>query len=783
MACVRVLQNNTAVVRILVANSRKILHESEQSLVGTSDQVEADYEVYTNLKETLSLCRQVVAFQDDLQRLEGLAQTDPAEALELCDHLQRQKPALDRLMGVAPLVVRVGGLRSKIDQVMKRATAGLVEDFTLETYDKLLDAHTRAGRLLEFVEEYQRGIGRAMQQVPVRDIMGMLIDSGTVDDLTDIQSLIGNVPPERVDHAVMVLARSMGSIAIGLNRVLARHNNDKSGVVYRTLIDFRSFVAREIDTVLTSAVLGIKLDLATPLITTRVVMVVYGLVVLVQKQLGVDIKSTLSALVSAATTLVTGIMDSRRAVIQLVSQETLAPLSALDLTRLRSTLGAIHVGAGAMFVLDDPNEMDASPKTALATPIAFVDPEPFEMGDADLSPAIAAKKYFMAVMTNIPAPAEAETQPIGDQPVLTATALNIISTIGRMTALVELRPHVVKLVDHALHQYVGDVLGVLLRKVVVLFNVSAPSTDPQTIRGYLDAMGETLGKTTVTFDKKNVKVLSTYVTQIVALIESLALVADTLAYAGHRLSGSHSVAGENGAGAHVAGLIEFAGEFKAGVDALRSTAYRHVTLTALPNLQSIYSVVSGIKWDIIESEAEEQGSPYVSTILKDMSLFTAVLGQAVNGCLPSSSNQALCEQAGECIMAVMTEAFSRVRKCSVTGRALMARDLKQLVTGLLSLTGLEAIPGDDAVGTFIRGWYQVDKDFYAWLHEKGMNSFTAAQIVGLIHSVRVSDEFTQKTKLAYIAHVKELETHAQLKMQPDASLGMAAAKGVVRRKM
>ena len=126
------------------------------------------------------------------------------------------------------------------------------------------------------------------------------------------------------------------------------------------------------------------------------------------------------------------------------------------------------------------------------------------------------------------------------------------------------------------------------------------------------------------------------------------------------------------------------------VEDLRLFMYRNIA-QHLVALDTVPSMVEKVKWDATTSH-EEQERPYVVHIKKELGMLDMRLdGLRKQGCFPHRCRTLMWEAIVLHVMDdVLLEGYSRIKKCSPEGRAVMDLDLQTVVVAVEQLSGASA---------------------------------------------------------------------------------------------
>lgn len=153
--------------------------------------------------------------------------------------------------------------------------------------------------------------------------------------------------------------------------------------------------------------------------------------------------------------------------------------------------------------------------------------------------------------------------------------------------------------------------------------------------------------------------------------------------------------------------------------------------------------VAGTRYDVHDMSTDN--SPWVDQIVLQFKQTTAELGVA--GLDPRSTLLTL-ESAVRLTELAMVEGLSRVKKCSVEGRALMSLDLQTLISGLRRVLGPIAQQSASLLelrlaDAFVKAYYSPEEELERWMLTHPQ--FTRAQVEGLFACMVDAGKLQKKT--------------------------------------
>eukprot|EP00850_Spirogloea_muscicola_P003028 SM000012S25290 [mRNA] locus=s12:103268:112388:- [translate_table: standard] len=172
------------------------------------------------------------------------------------------------------------------------------------------------------------------------------------------------------------------------------------------------------------------------------------------------------------------------------------------------------------------------------------------------------------------------------------------------------------------------------------------------------------------------------------------------------------------------------------------------TLTrAMMNIGWYAEKIAAVRWEVKEVGMDH--NTYVDLLLADFKLFALKLQ---NSGVSVEVQVQLRENGIDEIAAVMVEGFSRVRRCTNEGRALMSLDLQVLINGLHALAPAQSKPSLQTVENYIKAFYLPETEYLHWARTH--SEYSKAQITGLINLVASTYSWKRKTRLDLLEKIE-----------------------------
>ncbi|KAK4753762.1 hypothetical protein SAY87_001866 [Trapa incisa] len=149
--------------------------------------------------------------------------------------------------------------------------------------------------------------------------------------------------------------------------------------------------------------------------------------------------------------------------------------------------------------------------------------------------------------------------------------------------------------------------------------------------------------------------------------------------------------------------------------------------------------IAAAKWEVKELGVEHNG--YVDLMLGEFKHYKTRL---MHGGIQKEVQDILLERGLEIVVETLMEGFSRVKRCTDEGRALMSLDLQVLINGLQHFVSANVMRKFQIVDAFIKAYYLPETEYVHW--SRTHPEYTKSQIVGLINLVATMKGWKRKTR-------------------------------------
>lgn len=179
---------------------------------------------------------------------------------------------------------------------------------------------------------------------------------------------------------------------------------------------------------------------------------------------------------------------------------------------------------------------------------------------------------------------------------------------------------------------------------------------------------------------------------------------------------------------------------------LREHVYRTVARLLL-NVSGYVDRIGNVRWELKEIGTEHNG--YVDLLLGEFKHFANKLAHAD---LSKEIREILLEYGVDTLAEVLLEGFSRVKKCTNEGRALMSLDLQVLINGLRHLAPQRLAVNLHVVEAYIKAYYLPETEYLHWA--RGHPEYTKAQVISLINLVAYCHKWTRKSRAEVLEKIE-----------------------------
>ncbi|MCO5614289.1 hypothetical protein L7F22_068567 [Adiantum nelumboides] len=171
---------------------------------------------------------------------------------------------------------------------------------------------------------------------------------------------------------------------------------------------------------------------------------------------------------------------------------------------------------------------------------------------------------------------------------------------------------------------------------------------------------------------------------------------------------------------------------------LREHAYQTVARLLL-NVGGYVDRIGNVRWELKEIGTQHNG--YVDLLLGEFKHYANRLAHAD---IPKEIREILLEFGVDNLAEVLVEAFSRAKRCTHEGRALMSLDLQILISGLRHLAPQRFASNLQVVEVYIKAYYLPETEYLHWV--RSHPEYTKAQVISLINIVAYGHKWTRKLR-------------------------------------
>eukprot|EP00003_Mantamonas_plastica_P011485 TRINITY_DN211_c3_g1_i1.p1 TRINITY_DN211_c3_g1~~TRINITY_DN211_c3_g1_i1.p1 ORF type:complete len:1233 (+),score=411.14 TRINITY_DN211_c3_g1_i1:159-3701(+) len=184
------------------------------------------------------------------------------------------------------------------------------------------------------------------------------------------------------------------------------------------------------------------------------------------------------------------------------------------------------------------------------------------------------------------------------------------------------------------------------------------------------------------------------------------------------------------------------------VQELRHLVYSTATNKYL-NLEPLVQMIGNVNFAIKELDSE---SKYVELILRQLSEVNTSLASILITFQGSIKNL-IWEHISLHLMGHLLEGFSKCKKCTNEGRALMSLDFQTICAGLQKYVSKRPLPGSQMVDDYIKAFYQPEEDVFLWCKNHSL-TYSMTQLTNLVQC-GVGQHMKRKAKNDLISGVEE----------------------------
>jgi hypothetical protein len=159
--------------------------------------------------------------------------------------------------------------------------------------------------------------------------------------------------------------------------------------------------------------------------------------------------------------------------------------------------------------------------------------------------------------------------------------------------------------------------------------------------------------------------------------------------------------------------------------------YRNLPPFLLPMTKTITPKIDGVRWDKI-NQIQSKHNAYVDLVMLELTRSRAVIvgnnGER-SGEVSAAALQRLWADCVQYLAEELVGSYSKLKKCTTEGRALMSVDINVLRTGIEAITDCKTSDAWEYVSEYISAYYYPEADFLKWVHDHP--SYTLSQYISL----------------------------------------------------
>ncbi|KAG2308426.1 hypothetical protein Bca52824_028174 [Brassica carinata] len=194
-------------------------------------------------------------------------------------------------------------------------------------------------------------------------------------------------------------------------------------------------------------------------------------------------------------------------------------------------------------------------------------------------------------------------------------------------------------------------------------------------------------------------------------------------------------------------LVEdFFGQLVGSVPELTEHLHR-TTARILLHVNGYVDRIANSKWEVKELGVEHNG--YVDLMLGEFKHYKTRLA---HGGISQEVQSLLLQYGVEIFAEMLVEGFSRIKRCTDEGRALMSLDIQVLINGLQHFVPTKVKPKLQIVETFIKAYYLPETEYVHWA--RAHPEYTKAQVIGLVNLVATMKSWKRKTRLEVVDKIE-----------------------------
>jgi len=172
---------------------------------------------------------------------------------------------------------------------------------------------------------------------------------------------------------------------------------------------------------------------------------------------------------------------------------------------------------------------------------------------------------------------------------------------------------------------------------------------------------------------------------------------------------------------------------------------------SLMNLEQVPNMIEKTKFDTKELGLEH--SPYVDFLIREYKEFSKRLNEMTD--IPDPVKRLVWDKLIYHAMETLVEGYSRVKKCTNEGRALMSLDVNIFIHSLHSISPLNPIPHTSLADNYIKAFYIPSTELV--LFGKEHPEYSARQVQAIMLSNIGLADIKKKEKQAVISALDDVE--------------------------
>jgi len=176
---------------------------------------------------------------------------------------------------------------------------------------------------------------------------------------------------------------------------------------------------------------------------------------------------------------------------------------------------------------------------------------------------------------------------------------------------------------------------------------------------------------------------------------------------------------------------KYVGGIQNAVEQLKIFIYRSIS-PYLIDSSRIIDIIQQQDW--LKKKIQNHENRYVNDIIQSCEELWKTLQAGIRtdslNLIPCSVREMIWSEVVQSLMCALVEGFSRIKKCSTEGRALMSMDLQAIQLGLDEIKRTRPLRGRVYVDSYIKAFYYGDADLIRWIQES-WQSYHRSQMISL----------------------------------------------------